>query len=173
MVVRFLAAITQGLDAALPIAVQPLMSVLSPDAVVGIPIAHVVRLLFPSYFRSVKFNIVVGGNVFFLPFLGQSLEKISTETSKKYETAQTTKTSAAAILFTTGSTGPAKGVLYEHGMFGAQVRMLNELYKFKPGELNLPGLPIFALFDVALAMTCVIPDINPAHPARVEPSNII
>lgn len=143
---------------------------ISPDAVVGIPLAHVVRLLFPSCFRSVKFNIIVGRG---FPFLGQSLENISTGTSKKYEITQTTKTSAAAILFTTGSTGPAKGVLYEHGMFDAQVRLLNDLYKFKPGELDLPGLPIFALFDVALAMTCVIPDMNPARPALVDPSNII
>ncbi|MFC2048705.1 fatty acid CoA ligase family protein [Elusimicrobiota bacterium] len=142
----------------------------SPDAVVGISLAHIVRMIFPAYFKNVKHNVVVGNS---FSFLGKSLEKISPSTKREYKIAPTTRSSDAAILFTTGSTGPAKGVLYEHGMFDAQVKALKGLYDFKPGELDLPGLPVFALFDVALAMTCVIPDMDPTRPALVDPRNIV
>ncbi len=79
-------------------------------------------------------------------------------------------TDPAAVLFTSGSTGPAKGVVYEHGMFQAQVRMLREVYGIEPGEVDLPGLPVFALFSVALGTTAVFPDMDPTRPARVDPS---
>jgi acyl-coenzyme A synthetase/AMP-(fatty) acid ligase len=79
----------------------------------------------------------------------------------------------AAILFTSGSTGPAKGVVYEHGMFDAQVQAIQGCYDIRPGEVDLPTFPLFALFSVAMGMTSVIPDMDPSHPARVDPLNIV
>ena len=160
---------------AVPVLIDPGMGVnrlldcikdVQPDAVIGIPLAHIVRIFTPGYFKSVKINIVVGPDLF---FLGKSLEKISPLINKLYACADTHYYSPAAILFTSGSTGPAKGVLYEHGMFGAQVDILRKIYDFKPGEVDLPGLPVFALFDVAFAITCVVPDMDPARPAIVNP----
>ena len=66
----------------------------------------------------------------------------------------------AAILFTSGSTGAPKGVCYEHGMFEAQVRLVRDTYGIQPGEVDLPMLPIFALFNPALGMTTVVPEIE-------------
>jgi acyl-CoA synthetase (AMP-forming)/AMP-acid ligase II len=80
---------------------------------------------------------------------------------------------AAAILFTSGSTGPAKGVLYEHGMFDAQVRYLRSHFGYAPTEVDLPTFPLFALFDAALGMTAVIPDMDFTRPGSVAPRNII
>jgi len=164
---------------AVPVLIDPGMGVnrlldcikdVQPDAVIGIPVAHIVRIFTPGYFKSVKINIVVGSNFF---FLGKSLEKISPLVNKSYVCADTHYFSPAAILFTSGSTGPAKGVMYEHGMFGAQVDLLKKVYDFNPGEVDLPGLPVFALFDVAFAMTCVVPDMDPARPAKVNPEKIV
>jgi acyl-CoA synthetase (AMP-forming)/AMP-acid ligase II len=164
---------------AVPVLIDPGMGVnrlldcikdVQPDAVIGIPVAHMVRILMPGYFKSAKINIVVGPDLF---FLGKSLEKISPLINKPYVCADTHYSSPAAILFTSGSTGPAKGVMYEHGMFGAQVDLLKKVYDFKPGEVDLPGLPVFALFDVAFAMTCVVPDMDPARPAKVNPEKIV
>src|SRR5437773_4455866 len=75
----------------------------------------------------------------------------------------------AAILFTSGSTGLAKGVIYTHGMFAAQIEMLKATYGIEPGEVDLCTFPLFALFGPALGMTCVIPDMNPTRPARIDP----
>jgi acyl-CoA synthetase (AMP-forming)/AMP-acid ligase II len=79
----------------------------------------------------------------------------------------------AAILFTSGSTGPAKGVRYEHGMFEAQVRLLRERYRVEPGEVDLTLLPVFALFNPALGMTTVVPEMDPARPAAADPAKIV
>jgi acyl-CoA synthetase (AMP-forming)/AMP-acid ligase II len=164
---------------AVPVLIDPGMGVnrlldcikdVQPDAVIGIPVAHIVRVFTPAYFKSVKINIVVGPDLF---FLGKSLEKISPLINKPYPCADTHYSSLAAILFTSGSTGPAKGVMYEHGMFGAQVDLLKKVYDFKVGEVDLPGLPVFALFDVAFAMTCVVPEMDPARPAKIEPEKIV
>ena len=47
--------------------------------------------------------------------------------------------------FTSGSTGPAKGVRYSHRILIAQTRLIRDLYDIQPGEVDMPGLPVFAL----------------------------
>jgi acyl-CoA synthetase (AMP-forming)/AMP-acid ligase II len=75
----------------------------------------------------------------------------------------------AAILFTTGSTGPAKGAIYTHGNFEAQIHHIRSRFNIEPGEIDLPTFPLYALFDPALGMTAVIPDMDPTRPAHVDP----
>ena len=58
-------------------------------------------------------------------------------------------------------------------MFEAQVRLVRDTYGIQPGEVDLPMLPIFALFNPALGMTTIVPEIDPAHPALVDPDKII
>jgi olefin beta-lactone synthetase len=86
---------------------------------------------------------------------------------------RTRPTDPAAVIFTSGSTGPPKGVLYEHGMFDAQVDLLQQFYGIEPGEVDLPGFPLFALFNAAMGVTTVIPDMDPTKPANVDPLKII
>jgi acyl-CoA synthetase (AMP-forming)/AMP-acid ligase II len=82
-------------------------------------------------------------------------------------------TDLAAVLFTSGSTGAPKGVCYEHGMFDAQVRLVRETYAIEPGEVDLPLLPLFALFGPALGLTTIVPEIDPSRPAAVDPEKIV
>lgn len=79
----------------------------------------------------------------------------------------------AAILFTSGSTGTPKGVVYTHGMFNAQLEMLQAMFAIKEGEVSVATFPLFALFDVCLGMTVVIPDMDASRPASVNPEQII
>ena len=74
----------------------------------------------------------------------------------------------AAILFTSGSTGPPKGAVYTHAIFQAQVESFRSLYAIEPGEIDLCTFPLFALFAPALGMTAIVPDMDPTRPARVE-----
>ncbi len=79
----------------------------------------------------------------------------------------------AAILFTSGSTGPPKGVVYSHATFQAQIRMLRDCYAITPGEVDLSTFPLFALFAPALGMSAVIPKMDFTRPAKVRPQNIV
>jgi acyl-CoA synthetase (AMP-forming)/AMP-acid ligase II len=72
-----------------------------------------------------------------------------------------------------GSTGPAKGAVYTHGNFKAQLRHIKSYFQITTHDIDLPTFPLFALFDPALGMTAVIPDMDPTKPARVNPANII
>ena len=78
----------------------------------------------------------------------------------------------AAILFTSGSTGPPKGAVYTHGIFQAQIERFRVLYAIEPGEIDLCTFPLFALFAPALGMTAIVPDMDPTRPARVEPDKL-
>lgn len=74
----------------------------------------------------------------------------------------------AAILFTSGSTGIPKGVVYRHTDFDHQQRLLRETYQIADDEIDLVVFPLFALFAAAWGITAVIPRMNPARPARAS-----
>jgi acyl-CoA synthetase (AMP-forming)/AMP-acid ligase II len=64
-------------------------------------------------------------------------------------------------------------VVYEHGMFDAQVRALRDHYGIREGEVDLPAFPLFALFSVAMGVTVVVPDMDPTKPAQVNPEQFV
>ena len=78
----------------------------------------------------------------------------------------------AGILFTSGSTGVPKGVVYRHRHFVAQIDMLRQAFGMRPGGVDLPTFPPFALFDPALGLTSVIPDMDPTRPASADPRKL-
>lgn len=141
-----------------------------PKAFIGIEKAHILRKLKPSFFKSVKHWVTVGKRWF---WGGHSYDQLLADTQDPFPCAQTTKNETAAILFTSGSTGPAKGVVYTHGNFEAQIKQIKEHWQIDPDEVDLPTFPLFALFDPALGMTAVIPDMDPTKPAMVDPTKII
>ncbi|MGD9825786.1 fatty acid CoA ligase family protein [Desulfobacter sp.] len=142
-----------------------------PKAFIGIEKAHVLRTLRPGFFKTVKRWVTVGRKWFWGGYtLNQLMSKFP---AAPFKPAQTTESETAAIVFTTGSTGPAKGVVYTHGNFEAQIRQIQSHFKISPDEVDLPTFPLFALFDPALGMTAVIPDMDPTKPALVDPVKII
>ncbi len=141
-----------------------------PSGFLAIPRVHLVRRCLKRRFGQARLNVTVGRPVWsdtvsYQALLGGEWEP--------FPLAQTTATDPAAIIFTSGSTGPPKGVVYEHGMFDAQVRMLRDQFAIMPGEVDLPGFPLFALFNAAMRVTTVIPDMDPTRPARVDPRRIV
>lgn len=142
-----------------------------PQGFIAIPIVQAIRVCSGSRFAAARMNVTVGGRRWF--WKGPDYKELLGTDWEPFQTTPTSAGDPAAIIFTSGSTGPPKGVLYEHGMFAAQVELLREFYHIQPGEVDLPGFPLFALFNSAMGVTTIIPDMDPTRPAQVDPKKIL
>ncbi len=70
----------------------------------------------------------------------------------------------AVIAFTSGATGPAKGVLYLHGQLQAQREQLASLYAITRADRLVAAFGPFALFGAALGIPSAVPDMNLTAP---------
>ncbi len=143
----------------------------NPDGFVAIPLAQAMRLAMRNRFPNARFNVTVGRRFGLLP--RPTLETLSGTPSALYIPPACTLDSPAAIIFTTGSTGPPKGVLYTQRTFNSQVDQLIEHYGIVPGGKDLSGFPLFGLFNAVMGTTTVIPDMDPTRPADVDPPRLL
>ena len=160
---------------AVPVIIDPGMGIKSflkcvkntrPDALIGLPLVHMIRKFFPKTFRTIKKSISVQHRTFLSTILQNKKNR-----DKHFSSPETEQ--IAAIVFTSGSTGPPKGVCYTHTMFNAQINHLKNNFGLEPGEKDLSTLPVFALFNPALGITSVIPDMNPRKPAKADPKKLV
>ncbi len=155
-----------------------------PDGFVGLPLVQFLRVLNGRRFAKARFNVTVGGRRFWggktyreLLELGRtrlpSDRKPGDSESSRWTLVERQRSDAAAIIFTSGSTGPPKGVVYEQGMFAAQVDAIRDFYGIEPGGMDVPGFPLFGLFNAAMGVTTLIPEMDAARPATVDPAKIV
>jgi olefin beta-lactone synthetase len=158
-----------------------------PEGFIAIPAAQAVRWLLRRRFPKARFNVTVGRRWFWdgitlaqllakregSGFGGQGSQSPNLQISKSPNPPPTQPDDPAAIIFTTGSTGPPKGVLFSHRNIDAQVDQISEFYNIQPGEIDVPCFPMFGLYNCAMGATAVIPDMDPSRPAQVDPLKII
>ena len=141
-----------------------------PDAFIGIPLAHIARLIL-GWARSANKLVTVGARFGWGGTTLAEVERLGAEANAQL--ADTQPDDIAGILFTSGSTGVPKGVVYRHRHFVAQIELLRNAFGMQPGGVDLPTFPPFALFDPALGLTSVIPDMDPTRPASADPRNLL
>ncbi|WPD22164.1 MAG: fatty acid CoA ligase family protein [Candidatus Electrothrix scaldis] len=142
-----------------------------PKVLIAIPQVHLFSRLFRKPFKSVKKRFCVGNSLFRL--CGIYLQGEARKAGLHFSPVHTDEDELAAIIFTTGSTGPPKGVQYTHGIFYHQLQQIRDYYGIGPQDVDQPGFPLFALFATALGAAAVIPDMDPTRPAEVDPVKFI
>lgn len=73
----------------------------------------------------------------------------------------------AAVVFTSGATGPAKGVVYRHRAIEAQRDALAAAYAIGTADSLVAGFAPFALYGPALGVASAVPDMDVTKPSTL------
>lgn len=76
----------------------------------------------------------------------------------------------AAVVFTSGATGPSKGVVYTHGQLEAQRDALVGLYGITHDDRLVAAFAPFALYGPAIGISSIVPDMDVAAPGTLTAS---
>lgn len=140
-----------------------------PEAFIGIPLALLAKALL-GWAKSARVRITTGRRAWLADATLADVERDGAGAGPQL--ADTAPDDVAGLLFTSGSTGVPKGVVYRHRHFVAQVAMLRDAFGIEAGGIDLPTFPPFALFDPALGLTSIIPDMDPTRPAKADPRKL-
>ena len=141
-----------------------------PEVLIGIPKAILFKKIFPKPFHTVRKTFCCGKS---FGLLGPDIRNCNPQKSDTFQVFQPVEDDLAAIIFTTGSTGPPKGVRYEHSVFAAQLRLIRDYYGIGFDDIDQPAFPLFALFSTALGACSILPDMDAARPAKVDPEKFV
>jgi len=165
---------------AVPVLVDPGMGIKNlgqcleeaqPEAFIGIPAAHVARVVLSWAKRTNRLNVTVGCRLFWGGHVLSKIEK--TASSSPYQALDPPSDQTAAIIFTSGSTGVPKGVVTPFGVFAEQVKAIRQSFGIEPGERDLATFPLFALFGPALGIASIVPEMNASRPASADPEKLL
>jgi acyl-coenzyme A synthetase/AMP-(fatty) acid ligase/pimeloyl-ACP methyl ester carboxylesterase len=73
----------------------------------------------------------------------------------------------AAVLFTSGATGPAKGVVYTLAQLSAQIELVRSTYRLTEADRLVAAFAPFALYGPALGVGAVVPDMTVTAPGTL------
>lgn len=141
-----------------------------PEAVIAVPLLHALRGIYRGPFKHVKHAVTVGRRWF---WRGPSLGQVREQVWAGFPVAQVGSEETAAVVFTTGTTGVPKGVVYSAGILTAQLRSIQGYFRIEEGEAGLPAFAPFGLFCVAMGTTCVLPPMDPTRLAQVDAEEVI
>ena len=73
----------------------------------------------------------------------------------------------AAVLFTSGATGPAKGVVYTLAQLSAQIDLVRSTYRLTEADRLVAAFAPFALYGPALGVGAAVPDMTVTAPGTL------
>ena len=147
---------------------------LQVEAFVGISLAHLGRVAFGWGHRFLSRAIVIGAHGFPGAHDVDSLRR-----TRPAEIARATlrPDDPAAIMYTTGSTGPAKPVLYPHRQLCNVFRLAHRTWRFagRGQPVDMPVFPAFFAIGLSAGGTIVVPPIHYVRetPEKVDPRALL
>jgi acyl-CoA synthetase (AMP-forming)/AMP-acid ligase II len=148
---------------------------LDVEAFVGIPLAHLGRITFGWGPRFRSKTIVIGTPGF--PG-AHSVESLRRPMPAVIRPPAVDPGDAAAIMYTTGSTGPAKPALYRHRNLCNVYRLAHRTWRFdrrRNAPVDMAVFPAFFSIGLSAGGTIVVPPINYVlqTPAKVDPRALL
>lgn len=140
-----------------------------PRGLIAVPLVHALRTLSRKSFGGITHAVTVGAKWW---WGGPTHWDLRNPVWTEFPVAAVSREELAAIVFTTGSTGLPKGVHYTHGVFDAQVKILEREFH-AADRVGLAAFPTMALYYLAMGIPCVLPPVDPARVARVNPADIV
>jgi acyl-CoA synthetase (AMP-forming)/AMP-acid ligase II len=147
-----------------------------PEAFVGISLAHVARLVFGWGPRLLEKTIVIGEGSFFPG--ARTVAALRRTAPASLQRANVGPDDPATVLYTTGSTGPAKPALYTHRNFCGVLRIVHESWGFghsKEHPVDMVVFPAFFIIGLSAGGTVVVPPIHFVRetPATADPAALL
>ena len=164
---------------AIPVMIDPGMGIkamisvladLEPGAFIGTPRAHLLRIVYPDVFKSVKIKFTTGSG--FIPGAKKLITPVN-DGPGHFPLHPGDPDDMAAIFFTSGSTGKAKGVIYTSGMLKNQIEITRSQFNIGPDETDLCTFPLLGLFAICHGNSSVLADMDMLHPANLDPGKVI
>ncbi|MEU7907361.1 fatty acid CoA ligase family protein [Actinoplanes sp. NPDC049118] len=162
---------------AVPVVVDPGMGVrrmlhcyrsAGADAFIGIGVAHLVRLLNRRAFAGVRTLVTAGRR---WGWGGVTLRTLAGRPPAA-PIAGPDPDDLLMIAFTTGSTGPAKGVESTHRALEAMVEQVIAVHGQSPDDVALVTSPMFGLLHLLIGSSCVLAPVDPTRVGDADPAAI-
>ncbi len=152
----------------------------APDYLIGIPAAVAAA----AAFRLPGMRLVVGQlpkPIRRLLGVGHSIDELGTSANHRIPLLDTqpvpidpdgAQSPEAAVLFTSGATGPPKGVVYRHHQLRAQLDQVRTVCKLTPRDRLVAAFAPFALYGPALGIAAVVPQMDVTRPGTLTAARL-
>ena len=145
----------------------------APRGLLAVAPLHAASAVFRAAFQSVQVRVTVGAHTGW--WGGHTLDAVAAlgASDGPFAPEALDPDAEAAVLFTSGSTGPAKGARYTHRIYASQTAFIQQMYGIEPGEVDVPGLSVFGLFSIGMGMTVAWPEIDPTRVSALNPAHLV
>ena len=140
-----------------------------PRVVLAVQIVNAIRTIAPRAFATVELHITSGPRLFW----GYKSLKQCLAECVDFIAEPSSPNERCLFPFTSGSTGPPKGVFYTHDMMRSQVALLHDICGWTEDMRVVMCYAPFVPFALAYGLTTILPEMDFSKPAAARPNRIL